>query len=85
MIDCCFQFGFRQFDRLGMGSSIEGEGEKKRWAHLGVSGVSIDRAWVRGLGTTTDEARWSADWAYELEDADAICPPLVVKRPVAAN
>ena len=21
--------------------------------------------------------RWSADWAYELSDADAICPPLV--------
>ena len=25
---------------------------------------------------STDEARWSADWAYELEDGDDVCPPL---------
>lgn len=29
-----------------------------------------------GLSRAQGSARWSADWAYELEDEDEICPPL---------
>ena len=31
-----------------------------------------------GLNTSR-AARWSADWAYELDDDDAICPPLAAR------
>ena len=30
----------------------------------------------RSGANKTREARWSADWAYELADDDTICPPL---------
>lgn len=32
---------------------------------------------------TTPLARWSADWAYELQASDAICPPIEPHAPPA--